>query len=287
MNKKPVTLSNVTFGDRDRTLSKNERATNYGYFKEEANSGAGSIRASVWHTGRVYVESTHRRKMRFQNSSGFRVVERERGRFKKLDEEILDLLLRADMQEDELDKEMQGADEYVDKYKRLNLVVQKSLDTTSKMEKCDNSLLNVKKRKFKLPTIELKKFDGDVKDWLTFWGQFKKIDGDPDIDEADKFQYLLRATSPDTRAREVVESFPLLASTYNKAVECLKARFGRENLLVEFYVKALLKLTVAMKSKEDKVTLSSLYNRIDTPLRVLETLGLATEKYAAMLFPLV
>jgi hypothetical protein len=38
-------------------------------------------------------------------------------------------------------------------------------------------------------------------------GQFKKTDVDPDIDKTDKFQYLLQATSPDTRAREVVESF--------------------------------------------------------------------------------
>jgi hypothetical protein len=140
--------------------------------------------------------------------------------------------------------------------------------------------LNVTKRKFKLPTIELKTFGGDVKDWLTFWGQIKKIDGDPDIDEADKFQYLLQATSPDTRAWEVVESFPPIASNYNKAVECLKARFGREDLLVEFYVRELLKLTMAMNSKEDKVTLSSLYDRIETQLRALETLGVATEKYA-------
>ena len=44
---------------------------------------------------------------------------------------------------------------------------------------------------------------------------------------------------------------------------------------------------MAMNSKEDKVTLSSLYDRIETQLRVLETLGVATEKYAAMLFPLV
>jgi hypothetical protein len=35
----------------------------------------------------------------------------------------------------------------------------------------------------------------------------------------------------------VVESFPPTASNYNKAVECLKASFGRENLLVEFYVR--------------------------------------------------
>ena len=39
----------------------------------------------------------------------------------KLDDEIMDLLLRADTQEDELD--MQGADEYAHKYKRLNLQV--------------------------------------------------------------------------------------------------------------------------------------------------------------------
>jgi hypothetical protein len=85
----------------------------------------------------------------------------------------------------------------------------------------------------------------------------------------------------------VVESFPPVASNYSKAIECLKVRFGREDLLVEFYVRELLKMTMAMNSKEDKVTLSSLYDRIETQLRALETLGVATDKYAAMLFPLV
>ena len=38
---------------------------------------------------------------------------------KKLDEEILDLLFRANAREDELDKEMQGAGDYAHRYKRL------------------------------------------------------------------------------------------------------------------------------------------------------------------------
>ncbi|GFG30965.1 hypothetical protein Cfor_01132 [Coptotermes formosanus] len=42
-----------------------------------------------------------------------------------------------------------------------------------------------------------------------------------------------------------------------------------------------------MNSKEGRVTLSSLYERTETQLRALETLGVATDKYAAMLFPLV
>jgi hypothetical protein len=56
---------------------------------------------------------------------------------------------------------------------------------------------------------------------------------------------------------------------------------------VEFYVRELLKFTLAMDSKEGRVTLSSLYDRIETQLKALETLGVATDKYAAMLFPLV
>ena len=67
-------------------------------------------------------------------------------------------------------------------------------------------------------------------------GQFKKIDEDPEMDDADKFQYLLQVTKPKTRAWEVVGSFPSVGSNYSKAMECLKARFGREELLLEFYV---------------------------------------------------
>ena len=31
------------------------------------------------------------------------------------------------------------------------------------------------------------KFEGEIKVWLQFWGQLRKINKDPDIDEADKF----------------------------------------------------------------------------------------------------
>jgi hypothetical protein len=62
---------------------------------------------------------------------------------------------------------------------------------------------------------------------------------------------------------------------------------SRKGLLVKFYVRELLKLMMAMNSNQNKVTLSSLYDKTETQLRALETLGVATDKYAAMLFPLV
>lgn len=58
------------------------------------------------------------------------------------------------------------------------------------------------KRKFRLPKIELKKFDGNVKNWIGFGGQFRKIHEDKEIDLEDKFQYLLQATEVDSGAKE-------------------------------------------------------------------------------------
>ena len=127
----------------------------------------------------------------------------------KLDEEVMNLLLQEEAGEEELDKEMQSADEYASKYKRISLYVRKRVSAAIKVEEDSNSILHVYKRKFQLPTFEFKKFGGDIKDWLTFCGQFKKIDEDPEMDDDDKFQYLLQATTPKTRVREVVESFPL------------------------------------------------------------------------------
>jgi hypothetical protein len=43
----------------------------------------------------------------------------------KLDEEVMNLLLQEEAGEEELDKEMQSADVYKSKYKRMSLYVQK------------------------------------------------------------------------------------------------------------------------------------------------------------------
>ncbi|XP_044755059.1 uncharacterized protein LOC123314012 [Coccinella septempunctata] len=53
-----------------------------------------------------------------------------------------------------------------------------------------------------------KQFGGETKDWLGFWNQFSRIDEDSDIEEEDKLQYLVQATTPGSRARQIVESYP-------------------------------------------------------------------------------
>ncbi|GBO37081.1 hypothetical protein AVEN_95846-1 [Araneus ventricosus] len=94
-------------------------------------------------------------------------------------------------------------------------------------------MINFQHPTYDSATIELQKFDGSLKDWLPFWGLIKKIDEDSVIPNEDKYQYLIQSTLKGSRAREVVESFPPAAENYTQAIECLKARFGREDVLVE------------------------------------------------------
>ncbi|GFS50875.1 integrase catalytic domain-containing protein [Trichonephila clavipes] len=63
-------------------------------------------------------------------------------------------------------------------------------------------------------------------------------------------------------------------------------RFGQEDVLIQVYVRELLKL-VLQNAEVNKVNLSSLYDKIEAQLRALESLGVIKDKYAAMLFPLV
>ncbi|GBM84623.1 hypothetical protein AVEN_226657-1 [Araneus ventricosus] len=145
--------------------------------------------------------------------------------------------------------------------------------------------IGVKKR-FHLPKLEFCQFSGNVKDWLPFWSQFEHIHKDADIAPENKFQYLVQATVSGSRAREVVESFPPTGANYGKAVESLKARFGKQDLLVEVYVRELLKLIISVQRNE-KFSMTSLYDKLESYLRVLETLGVTTDKCVSILYTMV
>jgi hypothetical protein len=70
-------------------------------------------------------------------------------------------------------------------------------------------------------------------------------------------------------------------------VASLKARFGREELLVEVYVREVLKMIISAHQAKESISLSSLYDKLESHLRALETLGVTTNTCSAVLFPLV
>lgn len=218
---------------------------------------------------------------------------------KRADGEIYDALLAADFSEEDLSTELEGCEIYDRKFTDLKLRCENMVVVSRPVAEDMQSVVSrvsgaasthhgiTGRRKFKLPTIEFKKFDGNIRDWLSFWAQFRKVHEDPDIDQADKIEYLIQVTVPNSRARQLVESFPAVGENYDKIISALQSRFGRDDLQIEVYVRELLKLIISNATSQNKMDLSMLYDRLETQLRALETLGVTSEKCSAMLFPLI
>ncbi|CAG9823881.1 unnamed protein product [Phaedon cochleariae] len=70
------------------------------------------------------------------------------------------------------------------------------------------------------------------------------------------------------------------------AIDSSEFRFGRDDLLIEYNVRDFLKLVLNNLTYETN-NLISLYDGMGSQLRALETLGVATDNCAAMLYPLL
>ncbi|XP_050315273.1 uncharacterized protein LOC126749610, partial [Anthonomus grandis grandis] len=213
---------------------------------------------------------------------------------KAVSSECFYLLLDENTSEADLTADRDCCDGYERRFKELSIKSAKRVSAVPRDEEevpdrseHDYDIRYLGKRKFKLPTIQFKQFDGNIRDWLSFWTQFKKVDEDPDIDAADKVEYLIQATVPNSRARNLVNSFPATGENYSKIVDSLKSRFGREDIQVEVYVRELLKLVLNNAVSKAKPDVSTLYDSIETQLRALETLGITPDKYSSMLYPLI
>ncbi|XP_043484942.1 uncharacterized protein LOC122512885 [Leptopilina heterotoma] len=208
---------------------------------------------------------------------------------------VLDAILSLDVSVDIaaiFESEGASTDEYRKRFLAAKRTVTKLLEQTQvsrgSVLSSPISVHQNNRKTFQLPKIEIVKFSGNVRDWLMFWNQFRKIHEDPDIDAEDKFQHLIQSMETKSRAYELVSSFPPTRENYENVIASLKNRFGRDELQVEVYVRELLSLVLnnVVRGK-DKVSLVTLYDKLEAHMRALETLGVTSDKCAAMLYPLV
>jgi Protein of unknown function (DUF1759) len=209
--------------------------------------------------------------------------------------------LMSDQSDEEQDAEFNAVAECECKFKMIKAQVEKYLQqakgkhssqtssSSSREGDSTTSTGNGQRRTYKLPKIEIKKFSGVLKDWLGFWAQFDKIHRDADLHESDKFQYLIQSMVPGTRAEKLVTSYTQKAENYPLVVAALNDRFGDKVILTEVYVRQLLKLVIrnANTGQSEQITLSTIYDEIESHLRALETLGVTQDQSAAFLYPLV
>lgn len=225
------------------------------------------------------------------------VLEKKTENLVQIDQKIMDIMVEEDFTEEEINEEYENSSEYEEKMyfyrRRIESLMQrlKPIVSDSTSESYATVVTNEerkKQKKYKLPKIEFTKFGGDLKEWLAFWAQFEKNHKDEDIADEDKFHYLRQGTIENSKAREVVDSFPMTASNYPKVVKHMKERFGNEDMLVELYIRELLRLVLSNAlNQSKKMSLSSLYDKLETQLRALESLEVTRNEFVAILYPLV
>uniref|UniRef100_A0ABD2X9A7 Integrase catalytic domain-containing protein n=1 Tax=Trichogramma kaykai TaxID=54128 RepID=A0ABD2X9A7_9HYME len=197
-------------------------------------------------------------------------------------------MIQADNEDKDIATEMDTVDEYRTKFEVVSVAAADVLTPRIEPARQDQTMRggsseNFTSKPYRLPKIELKKFSGDLKEWLPFWSMFKKIHDDTSLTSEEKFHYLIQSMVEGTRAYDLVVSYPPTSENYPKVIASLKNRFGRQDLLVEVYVRELLSLVLNKTSGK----LTCVYDKLETHLRALESLGVTTAMCAAMLYPLV
>ncbi|UYV73060.1 hypothetical protein LAZ67_10001713 [Cordylochernes scorpioides] len=139
----------------------------------------------------------------------------------------------------------------------------------------------------RLPKLELPKFGGQAREWLQFWSAFQSVHDDDSISACVKFQYLQNCMIKGSVSEEIVSSFPNSAANYPLSISTLKERFGREDMLVEVYVRDLIAIILENAHGRNTTSFSTVYVRLSSQLRALGSLGVTTDKCAAILYPMV
>lgn len=224
-------------------------------------------------------------------------IERNTERLMTLDKSIMDKMAESGATEEEMQKEIDGITGYEEKYflcrRKMEMKMQSFYESKADENDDGTSIVSSRdgrprEKRYKLPKIEFIKFGGELREWLPFWAQFQKIHTDEDMPNEDKFHYLRQSMLENSKAREIVDSFPMTAENYPKVIRHLSDRFGNKDTLVEVYVRELLKLVMAnVLNASKKTAIATLYDRMETQLRALESLQVTRNDFVAILYPLV
>ncbi|UYV60317.1 hypothetical protein LAZ67_1000810, partial [Cordylochernes scorpioides] len=209
---------------------------------------------------------------------------------------VVDHEIETLLETDDLEKELQGVEEYREKYITWRFRANKKIRQSDfHGENIPNSNSRIDENEMrhyvpscttvKLPKLMISKFYGNFSEWLTFWNSFDAaIHQNNSLNPIDKFNYLkshLGGTALNT-----VEGFALSADNYEKAIKLLKDRFGREDILISRHMNNLLSMR-PLKTSSDVRTFRELFDNLSVHIRSLESLNVSIDVYGQLLCPII
>ena len=150
---------------------------------------------------------------------------------------------------------------------------------------CNDNMKSKEGGNMKLPKLELKSFSGNYEEWQSFWDTFESaVNRNTNISRIQKFTYLKSCVTG--AAESAISGLPLTEDNYETAIDILRDRFGKPQLLISNHMEALLKLPIVSSVHETK-NLRGLYDKIEINIRSLKALGVESESFGNLLVPVV
>lgn len=197
-------------------------------------------------------------------------------------------------EENELDKQYEMRDEFINSFSSLSaiakLILTKTLNVINVIDRADSvksspptsvqsgSIDHI--QGVKLPTINLMKFDGKYNNWLEFKDTFNSlIHTNSAINNIQKYHYL--RASLEGEPLKVIQSLEFSSENYVTAWDLLCARYNNSRLLVHNHIKSLFEMETL--SKESATGLRNLTDNVYKHLRALETLKQPVQHWDTLL----
>lgn len=133
----------------------------------------------------------------------------------------------------------------------------------------------------KLPKLVLKKFNGDITKWCSFWDTFEAaIHKNSKLATIDKFNYLNSLL--EKSASEAIAGLAITNANYEEAIGILKTRFGNKQMIVNKHMDDLINIA-PVTANHDLRGLRQLYDLVEVHVRGLKALGVPSESYGSLL----
>ncbi|GFT79769.1 uncharacterized protein NPIL_673051 [Nephila pilipes] len=105
------------------------------------------------------------------------------------EENVKQLLFSENVADAVIDKEIDESESYIDRWRLLQFKLQQ-LSLSEREEVSSNCSVSQQNTLLCYPKIQLPTFNGDIRSWVRFWGQFEKVGKDHNLDSHDKFAYM-------------------------------------------------------------------------------------------------
>ncbi|XP_064461751.1 uncharacterized protein LOC135371708 [Ornithodoros turicata] len=128
-----------------------------------------------------------------------------------------------------------------------------------------------------LPKLHIDTFNGELSKWQGFWDQFRtSIHDNSRLSQVNKLKYLVSLVSGS--AATAIEGLTITDQNYVTAVDILKARFGKDKLLINDHLDSLFDLK-PVTDFQDVRGLRDLHGTVTARVRNLQALGIPTSQY--------